>query len=128
VNALDPDEDSRTWEEYPPTQALMLEVLGARWRLGYERWPFSSRHRRAAAGLKDAGLVTFERGFEPRTINVKLTGAGLRAVLLPSHRPPAVKIIEGALFLLMNGERAPGGDETWSGWAREAELFLRRAL
>lgn len=126
MNALDPNEDSRIWEDYPPTQALMLGVLAARWRLGYDTWPFSARHRPAAVKLAQAGLVTFDRGFEPRSINVTLTGAGLKAVLLPAYRPPATQIIEEALFLLVNGEYAPGGDETWSRWARTAELFLRR--
>ena len=37
----------------------------------------------------------------------------------------AVRLLEQALHLRMNGERAPGGDETWRDWERDAEEFLR---
>jgi hypothetical protein len=39
----------------------------------------------------------------------------------------AVRLIEEALHLRMNGERAPGGDETWRDWDRRAETYLRNA-
>lgn len=38
----------------------------------------------------------------------------------------AVSLLEEALFLCMNGERAPGGNETWGEWCRKTEFFLRR--
>lgn len=37
----------------------------------------------------------------------------------------AIALLEEALHLLQNGERAPGGDETWADWGRKAERFLR---
>src|ERR1700733_12680576 len=37
----------------------------------------------------------------------------------------ARRLLEQALFLRMNGERAPGGNETWAEWDRHAEEFLR---
>ena len=40
----------------------------------------------------------------------------------------AITLLEAALHLRMNGERAPGGEETWAGWTREAEAFLRSRL
>jgi hypothetical protein len=45
-----------------------------------------------------------------------------------SAEPPAVKLLEEALFLRMNGERAPGGNETWHDWEDRAERFLRSLL
>ena len=40
----------------------------------------------------------------------------------------AVRLLEEALHLRMNGERAPGGNETWQDWDRKAEAFLRARL
>lgn len=40
----------------------------------------------------------------------------------------AVTLLEYALHLCMHGENAPGGNETWSQWGRNAELFLRGRL
>ena len=40
----------------------------------------------------------------------------------------AVRLLEAALHLRMNGERAPGGNETWAGWQHETEEFLRVRL
>lgn len=38
----------------------------------------------------------------------------------------AVKLLEYALTIRMYGERAPGGDENWRQFDRDAERFLRR--
>lgn len=40
----------------------------------------------------------------------------------------AIRLLEAALHLAQNGERAPGGDETWADWTRRAEEFLRSRL
>lgn len=40
-------------------------------------------------------------------------------------KPPAVALLEEALFLRMNGEYAPGGNENWHDWDSKAETFLR---
>jgi len=37
------------------------------------------------------------------------------------------QLVEQALHLVVNGERAPGGDETWDDWARRAEMHLRKS-
>ena len=39
----------------------------------------------------------------------------------------AISLLEEALHLRQNGERAPGGNETWRDWDRRAEVFLRDA-
>ena len=45
----------------------------------------------------------------------------------------AIRLLEQALFLRMNGERPPGAPrddpaaETWRDWDRRAEAFLRKA-
>lgn len=43
-------------------------------------------------------------------------------------RGTAVKLLEEALFLRINGERAPGGDENWPDWDRKTERYLRGLL
>lgn len=44
-------------------------------------------------------------------------------------KPPAIALLEDALFLRVNGERPPGHPEaTWRAWEREAEVFLRSLL
>lgn len=40
----------------------------------------------------------------------------------------AIRLLEEALHLRANGERAPGGNETWRDWDRKAERFLRARL
>jgi histidine triad (HIT) family protein len=44
------------------------------------------------------------------------------------EKVPAVKLLEEALFLRMNGEYAPGGNENWHDWDLRAEVFLRGLL
>jgi hypothetical protein len=42
-----------------------------------------------------------------------------------TRRQTAIRLLEEAFHLRMNGERAPGGNETWQDWDRRAETFLR---
>lgn len=49
-------------------------------------------------------------------------------VLAEAVANPAVRLLEEALFLRMNGEYAPGGNENWHDWDRKAEVFLRGLL
>lgn len=42
------------------------------------------------------------------------------------QRDDAIRLLIYALHLRMHGERAPGGDETWSQFDRDAEAYLRR--
>lgn len=66
----------------------------------------------------------------PRTegdgLHLPWTGQAEREGRAP--KPPAVKLLEEALHLRMNGERAPGGNETWRDWDLRAETFLRSLL
>ena len=39
----------------------------------------------------------------------------------------ALRLLRLALHLRQHGERAPGGDETWTDWHRQAETMLRAA-
>ena len=109
----------------PPTQSLALEVLAARLRLGEEAWSFSSRHRPALEALAGIGLVTCERGFEPRTIRARLTAEGKRAATGGTYVSPVERLLHEALHICMNGEYAPGGRENWGDWAVKAEALLR---
>jgi hypothetical protein len=45
-----------------------------------------------------------------------------------SAESPAVGLLKEALFLRMNGEYAPGGNENWHSWDDRAERFLRGLL
>lgn len=45
-----------------------------------------------------------------------------------AERDEAAALLERVLFLRMNGERAPGGDETWPPLDRDVERFLRSLL
>src|SRR5258708_2203621 len=47
------------------------------------------------------------------------------APILAGREQEAVRLLEEALHLRMNGERAPGGTETWATWDRDAEAFMR---
>ena len=50
---------------------------------------------------------------------------GAAARLADEGQREAVKLVEYALHLRQYGERAPGGDETWAQFDRDAERFLR---
>lgn len=42
-----------------------------------------------------------------------------------AHDETAIRLLEEAFHLRMNGERAPGGNETWQDWDQRCEEFLR---
>jgi hypothetical protein len=52
----------------------------------------------------------------------------LRVIALAKAFRGVRKLAEGALFLRQNGERPPGGNETWHAWDLEAEELLRSFL
>ncbi len=112
----------------PPTQALALEVLAARTRLGEHVWSFSSRHRPALEALDRLGLAGWKHGTLPKTCLAWLTDDGRKTMLSATYKPPAVALLEEALHLRMNGEYAPGGSENWHDWDSKAERFLRGLL
>jgi hypothetical protein len=53
--------------------------------------------------------------------------AGMLASMT-SDEDTAIRLLEEALHLRRNGERAPGGNETWADWTRRSERFLRERL
>jgi hypothetical protein len=123
-----PASELDAWKDLPPTQALALEVLAARARLGEPAWTFSARHAPALEGLAERGLVWWKHWTLPKTCLAWLTDEGRKVVLDVKYKPPAIKLLEEALLLRMYGERAPGGNETWRKWDDKAERFLRSLL
>jgi len=89
----------------PPTQYLVLEVLGARHRLGENLWPFRSTLAPALRRLEQLGLVWTMHGSVENTIRAGLTAPGRDAVLSSTYTPPAFR---------PPGARAGGGREY--GW------------
>lgn len=120
--------DVNTYDDLPPTQSLVMEVLTARARLGEFCWTFSTRHQPALRGLERAGLVGWKSGVVERTCLAWLTEPGRAAALGYAYRTPAVRLLEEALHLRVNGEYAPGGRENWRDWERAAESLLRGLL
>jgi hypothetical protein len=121
-----PSEDP--WENLPPLQALVTEVLIARLRLGEQSWPFPVRCRRALETLMKQGLLTYDRGFQPRTLQARLTDEGRRKLMPGTYKAPLTRLLQDALFLRQNGERPPGGNENWHDWDARAEVLLRSTL
>jgi hypothetical protein len=118
-----PGEDP--WEDMPPLQALVIEVLVARLRLGEQSWPFPVRCRRALEALMKQGMLTYDRGFQPRTLQARLTDEGRRKLVSGPYKAPLTRLAEEALFIRQHGERAPGGNENWRDWDLKAETLLR---
>lgn len=75
-------------DQLPPTQYLILDDLGGRWRSGETLWTFPSRLRVAVEALAALGLVGWKSGVVERTIQVWLTDAGQEAVLDDAYLPP----------------------------------------
>jgi hypothetical protein len=61
----------------------------------------------------------------PLSVRLRVADAVLAALEAAQTQPAARALLEEALFLRMNGERAPGGNETWRDWDRRAEEYLR---
>ena len=72
----------REGENVPPTQYLVMEVLGARWRLGEQTWTFPSACRKALDALQARGWVWHKDGIVERTRLAGLTDEGRGAWLL----------------------------------------------
>lgn len=73
-----------------PTQSLVLEVLGARYRLGESIWPFDKiqANTRACTGLEVLGLVGTRSGPIEHSFQVWLTQAGKDYVLGAEYESP----------------------------------------
>jgi hypothetical protein len=74
--------------DLPPTQALVLEILAARHRLGETCWTFSTRHLTSLRALEKRGLVGLMHGIIPHTCRAYLTDAGRRAALSDTYESP----------------------------------------
>jgi hypothetical protein len=125
--ARETEGETDSWD-LPLTQALILEVLAARYRGGDLTWPFPSRSRRSLQALQDRGLISFGQGPQPHSLGAWLTSKGRALALLPGYRTPLLNLLDEALHLRRNGESAPGGGENWDDWDRKADSFLRVIL
>lgn len=74
--------------DLPPTQALVLEVLAARHRLGETHWTFSTRHLTALRALEKLGLVGLMHGIVEHTCRAYLTDACRKAALSETYEGP----------------------------------------
>jgi hypothetical protein len=92
------------------------------------RWgtrPMSDSNARALA-FNAVGPALAESGdWLPLSVRQRVADAVLAALESAETPPAARRLLEEALHLRMNGERAPGGNETWREWDRRAEMFLR---
>jgi hypothetical protein len=78
---------------------------------------------RIAEALAPSGWLR-EDGL-PATIDAVMAVVGPEVERLRKDRDVARNLLEAALHLRMYGERAPGGNENWADWDRDAERFLR---
>lgn len=106
-----------------PTADLVMEVLAARHRLGEQCWHFDTRHTRALNELTAAGLIWWQRGFEPKTALVFLTDAG-RASEYLSGTYVAPAALAGAVELMRYIRRI--GDVMQEALAGNAEETVAR--
>ncbi|MGV8909274.1 MAG: hypothetical protein ACOH1Y_09850 [Propionicimonas sp.] len=72
----------------PPTEYLIMDVLGARHRTGEGTWTFPSRLTPALRRLETADLIWWKSGPVDRTCLVGLTDNGRLGVLSPTYTPP----------------------------------------
>ena len=75
-----------------PTQSLILDLLGARRRIGESAFAISSRHLPAVKDLAAAGLVAYHSGIADSSMTVALTDNGLEAALSRSYEPPLAEL------------------------------------
>lgn len=74
-----------------PTQELLLEVLGARYRTGETLWTFDSKHKRKLEQLADMGLVNVMHGMVENSCRASLTEEGMKLVIDPVYVPPILR-------------------------------------
>jgi DNA-binding MarR family transcriptional regulator len=89
---------SEELDKLPPTQYLVLEVLGARYRLGETMWTFPTSCTKAVAELEKLGLVTSMHGVTEHTFRVSLTEIAIGAMLSGTYLPPAFERERKAAF------------------------------
>jgi len=79
--------------DFTPTEALILEVLAARYRLGNKTWTFESRSNASLKKLADKGLLNFNSASTEGASLVWLTDLGV-AILFPNKYSSPVKFSE----------------------------------
>lgn len=67
-----------------PTQELILDLLGARWRLGEEVWTLDRRVLQQVRALEQQGLIEWKAGIVEGTILAWLTDKGIGATIRPA--------------------------------------------
>jgi hypothetical protein len=88
-----------------------LVTAGWWWRYAYERWP----GWRTAQGIAVVLLIMLVAWAIDRRCPGPQDG----------DDGEGRRLLEYALHLRMNGERAPGGNETWAEFDRRCEAYLR---
>jgi hypothetical protein len=73
--------------ELPPTEYLVMEVLGARRRLGERTWTFPTSVRPALRRLEARDLIGWKSGIVENTCLAWLSLTGAKLWLLPGYVP-----------------------------------------
>lgn len=79
-------------EELTPMQELVVEVLGARYRLGEHVWTLSSRVRPTLKALAAMGYLGYKSGIVEGTCLAWLTPEGVAKTLDASYVPPILRV------------------------------------
>lgn len=74
--------------DFTPTQALILEVLTARYRLGNTSWSLESKVNKSLMGLQEKGFVDFKSASVENASLVWLTDAGVALMFSNKYRSP----------------------------------------
>ncbi len=80
--------DDLAYDDLPPTQQLILEVLAARHRLSEPHWPIDSKNLAQLNSLQGRGLVTHDAAPTPGDRRTRLTPAGERMMLDDGYVAP----------------------------------------
>jgi hypothetical protein len=74
-----------------PTQALIGDVLAARYRTGETLWTFDARLRKSAEFMAAMGLVNVHHGIVEKTFRASLTELGKARFISETYVPPMDK-------------------------------------
>lgn len=89
-----PDTDTYT---FPPLQAMVMEVLIARARLGEGAWTFPNGIRPALEALSVRGLVWWKSATIPKHCLAGLTATGRAVGLAHPYEPPLTRDLQDLL-------------------------------
>lgn len=90
------------------SQALLLDLLQARHRLGEPFWPVSTKMTRSYHELKEKGYVSILSGHVEGTVRLMLTPAAI-AEMNPSYVSPVEKQVSERIIAYLEKK---GGDAT----------------